>query len=66
MSIPTTGESFAKLIEYIRKAQEEAATLAHLHNANDQRVLARGWLSISEMLKKTQHTIIQIASGKMH
>ena len=62
MSVPTSGECFAKLIEYIRKAQEESAMLAHLANANDDRVLAKGWLTVSELFKKMQRQVTGLAT----
>lgn len=65
MSIPTQGESFAKLMEHLRYAQEDAATLAHLANANDNRALAKGWLAVSEMFKKVQHQVTLLATGKL-
>ena len=65
MSVPTQGESFSKLIEYIRMAQEESATLAHLANANDDRKLATGWLAVSEWFKRIQEQVTQLAMRKM-
>lgn len=65
MSIPTEGEEYAKLIEWIRKAQESAATLAHLCKANDKGIAARGWLIVSEQLKYFQHVVTKIATGKL-
>ena len=63
MTVPTTGEAFARLTEYLRKAQEEAATIAHLEAANDQRQRAKGWLSISENLKRMVHVVTMLATG---
>ena len=51
MSIPTKGEEFDKLLMHIRKAQEHAAMLAHLH-ADESSVKSHGWLTISENLKR--------------
>ena len=68
MSIPTHGESYSKLIEYLRKAQEEAGTLAHLRRAEGDakgRMLADGWLAVSEGLKRMQSVVITIASGRL-
>lgn len=68
MSLPTQGETFAKLIEYLRKAQEEAATMSHLLNAagnNRDKLLAKGWLVISEGLKAMQFKVTQLAQGRM-
>ena len=69
MTVPTTGEEFAKLIEYIRKAQESCATLSHLaglqgHGTRDQGV-AKGWLIVSEQLKLMQLTVTKIGMGKL-
>jgi hypothetical protein len=62
MSIPTQGEAYSKLMEYLRLAQEEAATLAHLANANDDRKLALGWLKVSENFKSMQHSVTILAT----
>lgn len=61
VSIPTRGETFAKMIEYLRKAQEEAAMLAHL-NRDDHRVLAIGWLGVEQQLKLTVIACTQLAT----
>lgn len=63
MSVPTQGETFSKLMEHLRLAQEDAAMLAHLANANDDRLKAMGWLAVSEQLKKAQHGVTQLATG---
>lgn len=65
MSIPTEGECYAQLMEYVRKSQECAATLAHLCKANDKGVAARGWLVISEQMKYMQKVVTKIAMGKL-
>ena len=61
MGLPTNGETFAKLLEHLRLAQEDAAMLAHLNNANDNALIAKGWLAVSEMLKMTQHNVTKLA-----
>lgn len=63
--VPTSGESFAKMLHHIREAQEQAAVLAHLANANDDRMMALGWLAVTEQLKKMQHVLTQLAMRKM-
>lgn len=65
MSIPTVGEEFAKLIEYVRKAQESAAMLAHLERDNDA-LQAQGWLGVSEMFKLIAKNITNLATRKKH
>ena len=63
--VPTTGETFSKLIEYIRKAQEEAAMMAHL-TRDDDKVHAHGWMAVSEMLKLTVENVTKLAMRRMH
>lgn len=67
MSVPTTGETFAKLLHHLREAQDCAATLAHLHNTEEHSIkdiaLARGWLSVSEFFKMVQHRVTELAKG---
>jgi len=65
MSVPTSGEEFSKLIEFLRKAQEAAAMLAHLENANDNRKMAIGWLGVSEQLGLTVKSVTVFAQRKM-
>jgi hypothetical protein len=66
MSVPTTGETYSQLMEHLRKAEEAAAMLAHLHNANDHRRAAIQWLTVSEGFKKMQVQITQLAIGKLN
>lgn len=61
MSIPTPGEEFAKLIENLRRAQEAAAMLAHLRR-DESKIVANGWLTISEGLKQMQHHVTTLAT----
>lgn len=68
MSVPTRGEEYAKLIEHLTKAQESSAMLAHLHNTegNDMdKLLAKGWLGIAEMMRMMQFKVIQLAKSKL-
>lgn len=69
MAIPTKAELYTQLNEYLIKAQETSAMLAHLHRAEETHVdntLAHGWLGISELLKRMQHQVTQMAMGKLH
>lgn len=66
MSIPTEGDLFAKLIEYLRLSQETTATLSHLAAANDRGLTSRGWLAVSEQMKVMQRVVTKIATGKLH
>jgi len=65
MSVPTEGETYAKLLEYLIKCEEQSAIMAHLNNANDQRNRAIQWLGISEMFKKMQIKVTHLATGRL-
>lgn len=68
MTVPTRGETYAKLIEYLRQAQDCAAMMVHLHNteANDKdKLLAKGWLVVSEGLKLMQSQVTKLAQGRL-
>jgi len=66
MSVPTTGETYSKLMEHLRQAQECSAMLAHLHRAQDNKPeLARQWLAVSEGFKKMQYSLTQLAMGRL-
>jgi hypothetical protein len=64
MSIPTKGETYYRLMEHLRLAQEDAAMLMHLENAEGGgpgTVLSRGWWNVTENLKKMQGLITSLA-----
>lgn len=65
MNIPTVGETYAKLMEHLRKAQEESAMMAHLVH-DDDRKLARMWLRVSENFKKLQYSLTELAKGRLN
>lgn len=63
MSAPTRGETFSKMLEHLRLAQEDAAMMAHLYNEGDSksRRIAIGWIGVSEQLKLTIHAVTEMA-----
>lgn len=66
--IPTRGLTYAKLTEHIRGAQDCAAMMSHLHNteANDMdKLLARGWLGIEELLKMLNYKVTELAKRNL-
>jgi len=65
MNVPTRGETFAKLIEHIRYAQEHAATMSHLSNANDDSADAEAWLKVSENFKGMVERLTLLATRGM-
>lgn len=68
MSVPTVSEEFAKLIEHLRIAQENCATIGHLmglQGSKEDKVLGNAWITVSELLKRTQYTVTQLAQGRL-
>jgi hypothetical protein len=66
MAIPTTGETYSKLMEYLRKAQEESAMMAHLVKAQGDGELSLSWLKVSENFRKMQHVLTSLATGRLN
>ena len=63
----TRAEAYSKLMWHLREAQDQAAVLAHLHNTEDSqldKLLAKGWLGVSEMFKLVIHQITGLAANK--
>ncbi len=74
MTIPTIGgvatrsESYTKLLHHLIECQELCAVMAHLHNTEDNnmdKLLAKGWLGMSELFKRMQHQVTELAMGKL-
>ncbi len=74
MTIPTIGgvatrsESYTKLLHHLIECQELCAVMAHLHNTEDNNMdhlLAKGWLGMSELFKRIQHQVTELAMGKL-
>ena len=66
--VATRGEVYRKLMDHLREIQDCAALLAHLHNTegNDMdKLLAQGWLGISELFKMVQHRVTEMAMKKL-
>lgn len=69
MGVPTTGEVLSRIIDSLRKAQEDAYLMGHLtkamSNSSKDRALGDGWIAIGEMLKRMNHQVIEIGKGKL-
>jgi hypothetical protein len=64
----TKSELLAQIIEYLIYLQEACAMYGHLcatEDSNMDRLLAKGWLGMAELFKRMQHTVIQMAQGKL-
>lgn len=69
MTPPTRGEAYSKLMHHLRECQDQAAILAHLSNtegSDKDKLMARGWLAISELFKATQHKVTELAMGRLN
>lgn len=66
--VPSRSVVYAKLLEHVRECQDCAALMAHLHNTegNDMdKLLAKGWLGMSEMFKLMAHQVTELAKNKL-
>jgi soluble P-type ATPase len=65
MSLPSRGEKFAELVEYLRKAAEAAAMIGHLTNDTDgpSRVQAKGWLAVCQLLEEMVKRVTRLATS---
>jgi hypothetical protein len=64
--VVTRGETFAKLLFHVREAQDQAAVMSHLENTEDgphHAAAAKGWMVISEQLKRFVHVVTEMAKG---
>jgi hypothetical protein len=59
--LPTKGLTYSKMLEHLREAQDCAAMMAHLYRANDDKLVAQGWLGVEELLKRLCHQITEMA-----
>lgn len=62
--IPTRDEAYRKLMHHLSEARNQCLIIGHLHKTEDgemDRLLAKGWFGIEEMLAMIQEQIRQIA-----
>jgi hypothetical protein len=59
--MPTKGLEFSQMIDALRQAQEHAIMLSHL-TADEDKLVAQGWLAVSEMLKLTVINVTKLAT----
>ena len=64
----TRGETFAKLIDHIREAEELCYVLSHLQNTEDghkDKLLATGWRGIGQLLERMRSQCTKMAVNKL-
>lgn len=65
--VPTRGEAYTKLMWHLREAADQAAVLSHLHNTEDSsldKLVAKGWLGVHELLLRLVGQITKLAATK--
>jgi hypothetical protein len=65
--VPTRGDAFTKLIYHLNEAADQAALLSHLHSTEDSemdKLTAKGWLGVHELLLRTRTQITKLAMNK--
>jgi hypothetical protein len=66
--IATKDEAYRKLMHHLEEAQNQALVIGHLHNTEDSKMdklLAKGWYGVGEMLQMTREQIRQLAMKRM-
>lgn len=66
--VVTRGECYSKIIHLIDELRDQCCLMAHLHNTEDSnadRLLAKGWLGINEMLGMFRAQVVQMGKGKL-
>lgn len=64
-----THESlFTRMKDSLERLQDDCCLKSHLHNTEDNpqdKLLAKGWLAIAEMMKLVDYQITAMATGKI-
>lgn len=66
--LPTLGLCFARIHERLIQIQEDCAMAAHLTRAQGGRkdnALADGWVAVSEMMKRVDYQVTQLAKARL-
>jgi hypothetical protein len=59
------ADTFSKMLEHLREAEECAYTLGHLNKTCGQDLKGQGFLAIGEMLKLTCINVTNLATRSM-
>lgn len=66
---PSRSATYLKILDLIRELESQCAVMAHLHNTegNDMdKILARGWLGMSELFNRAATQITRLAMNKLN
>ena len=66
--IATKDEAYRKLMHHLEEAQNNALVIGHLHKTEDSnmdKLMAKGWYGVGEMLAMVREQIRQLAARRM-
>ncbi len=66
--VATKDEAYRKLMHHLAEAEDNANVIGHLHNTEDSnmdKLLAKGWYGVGEMLHNTREQIRRLAMNRM-
>lgn len=67
--IVTKSEAYRKLMHHLEEAQNQALVIGHLHNTEDSqmdKLLAKGWHGVAEMIEMMRRQVREIAMKKVN
>jgi hypothetical protein len=56
------GETFARLIEHLKLAAEDAYLIGHYKKANDDELRGQGYLAVGQMLERVCVSVTDLAT----
>lgn len=66
--VPTKDEAYRLLMHHLEEAQNQALVIGHLHKTEDSqmdKLLAKGWYGIGEMLEMMRTKVRQLAMKRV-
>lgn len=66
--VATKDEAYRKLVHHLEEAQNQALVIGHFHNTEDSnmdKLLAKGWYGVGEMIEVMRRQVQEIAMRKM-
>lgn len=66
--VATKDEAYRKLMHHLSEAENNANVIGHLHRTEDSnmdKLLAKGWYGVGEMLHNAREQIRRLAMSRM-
>lgn len=67
--IVTRGDAFSKLMHHLTEAEDMAAVIGHLYNTEDDnmsKLMAKGWIGTSGLIRRMRYTITEMAKRQFN